>query len=126
MRQTIGLWKPYLFLNIHIKRLHGTADFLLMTIYQFGRCELDTEKHRLLVAGIERNVEPQVFELLHFLVESGDSLVSQQDLIESVWKGRVVTDSAISVRINAARKSAITAAARRSSRRCRARVSRWR
>ena len=84
--------------------MHDTADLLLMTIYQFGRCELDTEKHRLLVAGIERNVEPQVFELLHFLVESGDSLVSQQALIESVWKGRAVTDSAISVRINAARK----------------------
>jgi len=75
-----------------------------MTIYQFGRCELDSDRHRLLVAGIERHIEPQVFDLLHFLAEKGDSITTHDELIGRVWKGRIVSDSAISVRINAARK----------------------
>ncbi len=75
-----------------------------MAIYQFGRCELDSDRHRLLVAGIERHIEPQVFDLLHFLAEKGDSITTHDELIGRVWKGRIVSDSAISVRINAARK----------------------
>jgi DNA-binding winged helix-turn-helix (wHTH) protein/tetratricopeptide (TPR) repeat protein len=75
-----------------------------MTLYRFGRCELDTERVQLLVAGIERHVEPQVFDLLHYLVKKGGKVSTHEELIESVWKGRVVTDSAISVRINSARR----------------------
>ncbi len=75
-----------------------------MAIYRFGRCELDSDRLRLLVAGIERHVEPQVFDLLQCLVENGDAITTHDDLIERVWKGRIVSDSAISVRINAARK----------------------
>ena len=75
-----------------------------MAIFRFGRCELDSARHRLLVAGIERHVEPQVFDLLQFMIEKGDTIVTHDELIERVWKGRIVSDSAISVRINAARK----------------------
>lgn len=75
-----------------------------MTVYRFGKCELDSARHRLRVAGIERHVEPQVFDLLCFLVEKGDAVTTRDELIENVWNGRVVSDSAISVRINAARK----------------------
>ena len=75
-----------------------------MTLYRFGRCELDTERARLLVAGIERHVEPQVFDLLHYLAIKGDKISTHEELLESVWKGRVVTDSAISVSINSARR----------------------
>jgi len=76
-----------------------------MAIYQFGRCVIDRDKHQLLVSGISRHIEPQVFDLLLFLVEQGGEVVSQEALIETVWRGRVVSDSAISVRINAARKA---------------------
>lgn len=75
-----------------------------MARFSFGRCELDSSRHRLLVSGIERQIEPLVFDLLHYLVRRGDALVTQQELIDNVWKGRVVTDSAISVCINAARR----------------------
>lgn len=75
-----------------------------MAIYRFGQCELDTDGHRLRVAGVERHVEPQVFDLLHFLVEKGDAIATRDELIERVWRGRIVSDAAISVRINAARK----------------------
>ena len=76
-----------------------------MAKYYFGRCELDTDRHQLAVAGIPRHIEPQVFDLLKLFVERGDSLVSHEDLIEHIWHGRIVTDSAISVRISAARKA---------------------
>lgn len=75
-----------------------------MTVYRFGRCELDSDRHQLLVSGIKRHVEPQVFDLLLFLAERGGAITTQDELIERVWKGRIVSDSAISVRINAARK----------------------
>lgn len=75
-----------------------------MTVYRFGKCELDSAQHRLRVAGIERHVEPQVFDLLCFLAEKGDAIATRDELVERVWNGRIVSDSAISVRINAARK----------------------
>jgi len=75
-----------------------------MAVYRFANCELDSEQHRLRVAGVERHIEPQVFDLLHFLLQKGDAIATREELIERVWKGRVVSDSAISVRINAARK----------------------
>ncbi len=76
-----------------------------MAVYQFGRCVLDSDQHQLLVSGIRREIEPQVFDLLLLLAEKGGELVSHDALIESVWRGRVVSDSAISVRINAARRA---------------------
>ncbi|MGI9317304.1 MAG: winged helix-turn-helix domain-containing tetratricopeptide repeat protein, partial [bacterium] len=76
-----------------------------MAIYQFGRCLIDSDKHELQVSGINRHIEPQVFDLILHLVEQGGEVVSQDALIENVWRGRVVSDSAISVRINAARKA---------------------
>jgi TolB-like protein/cytochrome c-type biogenesis protein CcmH/NrfG len=48
-------------------------------------------------------VEPQVFDLLVYLVENRDRVVSKDDLIASVWGGRIVSDSTLTSRINAAR-----------------------
>jgi len=48
-------------------------------------------------------VEPQVFDLLVYLMENRDRVVSKDDLIASVWGGRIVSDSTLTSRINAAR-----------------------
>ena len=50
-------------------------------------------------------VEPQVFDLLVYLVQNRDRVVSKDDLIASVWGGRIVSDSTLTSRINAARKA---------------------
>jgi len=71
--------------------------------YHFGDCALCTETFTLEVAGEPRQVEPQVFDLLHLLVSRAGSLVSHDDLIATVWGGRIVSDAAISSRISAAR-----------------------
>ena len=49
------------------------------------------------------SVEPKVFDLLVFLIDGRDRVVSKEDLIAGVWKGRVVSDSALTSSINAAR-----------------------
>jgi len=49
--------------------------------------------------------EPQVFDLLLYLIENRDRVVSKDDLIASVWRGRIVSDSTLDSRINAARRA---------------------
>ena len=66
---------------------------------------LDPERRELRRAGVQIPVEPQVFDLLLYLARNCDRVVSKDDLIESVWKGRVVSDSTLTSRINAARKA---------------------
>jgi hypothetical protein len=50
-------------------------------------------------------VEPQVFDLLICLVQNRDRVVSKDDLSASVWDGRIVSESTLTSRINAARKA---------------------
>ena len=74
-------------------------------LYCFDAYALDTEK-RELTRGTERiALEPQVFDLLVYLIENRDRVVSKDDLIASVWQGRIVSDSTLTSRINAARKA---------------------
>jgi TolB-like protein len=73
--------------------------------FLFGDHTLDGDR-RELHRGMEAiSVEPQVFDLLLFLVQNRDRVVSKDDLIASVWGGRVVSDSTLTSRINAARKA---------------------
>jgi len=50
-----------------------------------------------------RAVEPQVFDLLEFLIRNRDRVVSRDDLLAAVWNGRIVSESTLASRINAAR-----------------------
>src|SRR5512144_1132048 len=73
--------------------------------FLFGDHTLDADR-RELRRGVEPiAVEPQVFDLLIYLVENRDRVVSKDDLIASIWGGRVVSDSTLTSRINAARKA---------------------
>ena len=71
--------------------------------YRFGRFELVGETREFLADGKPCPVEPQVFDLLVYLVSERDRVVSLDDLIDAVWNGRIVSNSAISARISAAR-----------------------
>ena len=74
-------------------------------ILSFGDYEIDVERRELRRAKILVHVEPQVFDLLVYLVENRDRVVSKDDLIASVWGGRIVSDSTLTSRINAARNA---------------------
>src|ERR1700691_1907197 len=65
--------------------------------------ELDVERRELTHAQLPIHVEPQVFDLLVYLVQNRDRVVSKDDVIASVWAGRIVSDSTLTSRINAVR-----------------------
>ena len=73
--------------------------------FLFGDHVLDDDRRELSRGAAPIAVEPQVFDLLIYLVQNRDRVVSKNDLIDSVWGGRVVSDSTLTSRINAARKA---------------------
>lgn len=72
-------------------------------VYRLSRCELDPARFELRHAGEAVQVEPQVLELLLYLITHRDRVVTRAELFENLWRGRVVTDSALNSRIKAAR-----------------------
>jgi TolB-like protein len=70
---------------------------------RFGECEIDLERRELWRAKRAVHVEPQVFDFLVHLIQNRDRVVSKDDLIASVWGGRIVSESTLTSRINAAR-----------------------
>jgi TolB-like protein/Tfp pilus assembly protein PilF len=73
--------------------------------YLFANHVLDTERRELRRGSRSVAVEPQVFDLLVHLIENRDRVVSKDDLIASVWGGRIVSDSTLTTRINAVRRA---------------------
>lgn len=74
-------------------------------LFSFEDFALDCERRELRARGTTIPVEPQVFDLLVYLIANRDRVVSKDDLIEAVWGGRIVSDSTLDSRINAARKA---------------------
>jgi len=73
--------------------------------FVFADHTLDTDRRELRRGGEPIAVEPQVFDLLTYLVQNRARVVSKDDLFASVWGGRIVADSTLASRINAARKA---------------------
>ena len=73
--------------------------------FLFSDHRLDTDRRELRRGAEAVAIEPQVFDLLVHLIESRDRVVSKDDLIAAVWGGRIVSDSTLTSRINAARKA---------------------
>jgi TolB-like protein len=71
--------------------------------YLFDDYALDADRRELFRGTHSVAVEPQVFDLLLYLIRNRDRVVSKDDLLASVWQGRIVSDSALSTRVNAAR-----------------------
>ena len=73
--------------------------------YLFANHVLDPERRELWHGSRPVAIEPQVFDLLVHLLENRDRVVSKDDLIASVWGGRIVSDSTLTTRFNAARRA---------------------
>jgi TolB-like protein len=74
-------------------------------LFRFDTFELDTQRRELTSAGKLIAVEPQVFDLLEYLVRNRDRVVTKDDIIASVWNGRFVSESTLTSRINSARNA---------------------
>ena len=74
-------------------------------IYEFAGCELDTSKVVLRREGIVVSLQPQVFDLILLIVENHDRMVSRDEIVEKIWNGRAISETAISSRIKAVRQA---------------------
>ena len=72
-------------------------------LYLFDDYALDTDRRELRCGDEMQSVEPKVFDLLVCLIGGRERVLSKEDLIAGVWMGRVVSDSALTSCINAAR-----------------------
>jgi formylglycine-generating enzyme required for sulfatase activity/DNA-binding winged helix-turn-helix (wHTH) protein len=103
---------PYDFLDFcspsACDKLEGASRWgreLANLLYIFGRYTLDPNRRELRHEASLIAVEPQVFDLLEHLIRARERVVSRDELIASVWGGRIVSESALSTRINAARSA---------------------
>jgi TolB-like protein len=71
----------------------------------FGDHRLDSARRELLRGACRIELEPKAFDLLAYLVKNRDRVVSKDDLLEAVWDGRIVSESALTTRINAVRRA---------------------
>ncbi len=72
-------------------------------LVRFGSCELDSDRRELRRGAKPVHVQPQVFDLLVYMVTHRDRVISRDEMVEAVWKGRSVSDVTLNSRVNAAR-----------------------
>jgi TolB-like protein/Tfp pilus assembly protein PilF len=80
-----------------------TSCVCLKMLFLFDKFSVDTDRRELRREGEPRAVEPQVFDLLEYLIRNRDRVVTRDDLLAGVWNGRIVSESTLASRINAAR-----------------------
>jgi DNA-binding winged helix-turn-helix (wHTH) protein/pimeloyl-ACP methyl ester carboxylesterase len=71
----------------------------------FGEYSLNKDTRELRLGANLVAIEPQVFDLLVYLIGNRDRVVSKDDLLDAVWGGRIVSESTLTTRINAARRA---------------------
>src|ERR1700677_1677551 len=73
--------------------------------YLFEEYVFDTDLRELRRGAEVVSVAPQVFDLLDYLIRNRECVVSKDDLIRAVWKGRIVSDAALTTRLDAVRSA---------------------
>ena len=71
----------------------------------FGQYRLEIERRELRRGAELIELEPKAFDLLAFLVQHRNRVVSKDDLLQAVWHGRIVSESALTTRLNAVRRA---------------------
>jgi DNA-binding winged helix-turn-helix (wHTH) protein len=92
--------------TVHFSRRHAQTEVVRSkSLFLFEDHALDPNRRELRRGGTMVPVEPQVFDLLLYLIENRERVVRKDDLITSVWNGRIVLESTLATRINAARRA---------------------
>lgn len=73
--------------------------------FSFNGYEIDAARFELRREGTRVPVEPQVLSLILLLVANRERMMTKDELIERIWDGRIVSESAVAARIKAARKA---------------------
>jgi DNA-binding winged helix-turn-helix (wHTH) protein len=77
----------------------------LNLLYFFDKFALDPDRRELRCGAASVAMEPQAFDLLLHLIRHREHVVSRDELIAQIWGGRIVSESALSTRINAVRSA---------------------
>jgi pimeloyl-ACP methyl ester carboxylesterase/DNA-binding winged helix-turn-helix (wHTH) protein len=80
-------------------------DGLVDGIHRFGGHEVDVARYEVRARGERVPVEPQVFDVLAFLIEHRTRVVTKEELLDAVWGDRFVSESALTSRIKDARRA---------------------
>jgi len=108
-RLTFGLHFPYRRLILCIatvaraSTIGGPTKGVGSLRYFFENYAFDTDRRELHRGADVVSVAPQVFDLLDYLIRNRERVVSKDDLIDAIWNGRIVSDAALTTRLNAAR-----------------------
>ena len=74
-------------------------------VFAFADCELDPDRFELRRDGAVQPVEPQVFDVLVMLLEERHRVVTKDELLDTVWGDRFVSESTLTSRVKAARRA---------------------
>src|SRR5215467_5128407 len=86
-------------------KIGDTAARGTKLLYLFEDYRLDTDRRELYRATSPISVEPKVFDLLVYVIRNRERVVSKEDLIAAIWNGRIISESALTTCINAARNA---------------------
>jgi DNA-binding winged helix-turn-helix (wHTH) protein/predicted ATPase len=89
----------------HLGVFSQDAEGKYAMIYAFGDYELDTDRYELWCAGRSIALEPQVFQLLVYLIAQRHRVVTKSELIEHLWPQHFVSDNALHQRMTMARRA---------------------
>lgn len=64
-------------------------------IYHFGSYQLDAQRGELRCASHPVVIEPKVFDVLVFLLQHRDRIVTKEELLEHCWAGTFVSEAAL-------------------------------
>jgi class 3 adenylate cyclase len=73
--------------------------------YVFGDCELDTQLRAVRFGTAQRTLRPKPLQVLLYLLENRDRVVSKQELAERLWPDLYISDTVIENSILAARRA---------------------
>jgi len=73
-------------------------------LYEFADYTLDTQRYELRHAGVLSGIEPQVFDILAYLLAHHDRVVTRQELLEHVWPARFISETTLDHRLMQARQ----------------------
>lgn len=76
-----------------------------LDLWRFANCELDLAARELRVAGEPRAIEPKAFDLLAYLLNHRERVVSHDELMDAIWPGVIVTEAALARTVMKARKA---------------------